>query len=142
MKFPRNARMLKGHLDFAPFASVLFSLLIFLLLAALILNYSPGIQVHLPAALPGLSGGEGEVLKLAVTADGRLYYDNQPVDEKDLQRKLTQAVRETTGPVTLELYEDTNASTGLQMRVMGLSAAAGISRFVLETQPLTPGSAR
>ena len=35
MKFPRNARMLKGHLDFAPFASVFFCLLIFVVTASL-----------------------------------------------------------------------------------------------------------
>ena len=48
MKFPRNARISRGHLDAAPFAGVLFCLLIFLLLASLV--YTPGVLINLPTS--------------------------------------------------------------------------------------------
>jgi biopolymer transport protein ExbD len=57
MKFPRNARIFKGHLDAAPFAGVFFCLLIFVLLGTLV--YTPGVRIELPVSateLPGVSG--------------------------------------------------------------------------------------
>ena len=57
MKFPRNARMFKGHLDAAPLASVFFCLLIFVLLASLI--YTPGVRIELPEAITGAPAVSG-----------------------------------------------------------------------------------
>jgi hypothetical protein len=42
MKFPRNARIFRGQLDAAPFAAVLFLLVIFLMLGSLV--YTTGSQ--------------------------------------------------------------------------------------------------
>ena len=39
MKFPRNARIFRGHLEIAPFASVFFLLVIFVSLSSLM--YTP-----------------------------------------------------------------------------------------------------
>ena len=55
MKFPRSARIFRGHLDIAPFASVFFLLVIFVMLGALI--YTPGIPVELQ--LPQANGKGG-----------------------------------------------------------------------------------
>ena len=46
MKFPRNARILRGQLDFAPFASVFFLVIIFVSLGSLV--YTPGVRVEVP----------------------------------------------------------------------------------------------
>ena len=59
MKFPRNARIFRGQLDAAPFVSVFFLLVIFVLLFSLpgSLLHTAGVRVELPvsgnAPLPG-----------------------------------------------------------------------------------------
>ena len=45
MKFPRSAKILRSQFDVAPFAAVFFTLLIFLLLAALL--PVPGLRMSL-----------------------------------------------------------------------------------------------
>ena len=48
MKFPRNARIFRGQLDAAPFASVFFLLVIFVMLGSVL--QTPGVRVDLPQA--------------------------------------------------------------------------------------------
>ena len=45
MKFPRNARITRGLQDAAPYASVFFLLVLFVMLGSLV--YTPGVQVPL-----------------------------------------------------------------------------------------------
>jgi biopolymer transport protein ExbD len=53
MKFPRNARIFSSQLDAAPFATVAFLLVIFMMLGSLV--YTPGVHIQLPVA-EGLAG--------------------------------------------------------------------------------------
>src|SRR5437870_13851550 len=101
MKFPRNARIFRGQLDVAPFASVFFLLVIFLLLASLL--YTPGVRLELPTAgdLPGI---EGDTIRVAIDFNGRLYFENQWVDENELKLRLRRAVVRSSGPPTLVVY--------------------------------------
>ena len=59
MKFPRNARIFRGQLDAAPFASVFFLLVIFVMLGTLV--HTPGVRIDLPRAddLAGTDGADG-----------------------------------------------------------------------------------
>ena len=59
MKFPRSARIFRGHLDIAPFASVFFLLMIFALLGALIEHLLAGTRLAIASGLT-LPGGRCE----------------------------------------------------------------------------------
>ena len=85
MKFPRSARIFRGHLDFAPFASVFFLLLLFALLGTFI--YTPGVQVELPRA-DDLAGTDRPTIAVAVDAAGRFYFENQPIEAVALKTSL------------------------------------------------------
>ncbi len=92
MKFPRNARIFQGRLDAAPFVSVLFLLVIFVVLGSLV--YTPGIPV--PLELPtadNFPGAEGRTVAVAIDAGGGLYYENQPISEAELKSRLEAAVK-------------------------------------------------
>ncbi len=152
MKFPRNARMFKGQLDAAPFACVLFCLLIFLLLALVV--PIPGIPIHLPDALPGEVGIQGDYVTVALDVGGPdnphgiIYFDNQIISEPELQRRLAQkvaqAVQKNQPPPALVLLTDTKVPTGQQYHLMGLAEKAGFKDFFEETLPpvfnLNPGA--
>src|SRR5438874_1402089 len=89
MKFPRNARIFRGQLDAAPFATVLFLLVIFLMLGSLV--YTPGTHIQLPLA-EGLVGTDKRPVAVAVDANGRFYFENKSIEDNELKMALHQKV--------------------------------------------------
>ena len=138
MKFPRNARMLKGHLDFAPFAAVFFCLLIFVLLASLV--YTPGVHIQLLPAVPGLTGVEGAPVPVELDREGHIYFQDQMINENDLKLRLERLVKQSSRPLALVLLADGKVTTEQQMRVWKLARDAGISSGVLPTLPEASGA--
>jgi biopolymer transport protein ExbD len=134
MKFPRNARLLRGQLDAAPVASVFFLLVIFMMLGSLV--YTPGarVELQLPRA-NGLPGTDSPAVSVAVDADGRLYYENQWIEENPLRSRLQEAVRKSPEPLTLVVQADKSVSYERLMRLTLLAREAGINEVLLATLP-------
>jgi biopolymer transport protein ExbD len=134
MKFRRNARPLRSQLDAAPFAAVFFLLVIFMMLSSLI--YTPGarLALQLPQA-DGLSGAAGRPVWVAIDADGRLYYQNQWIEEKALRGQLQEAARKSTEALTLVIYADKAVSNDRIMKLGVLARDAGIREAVLAGLP-------
>ena len=141
MKFPRNARLLRSQLDVAPFASVFFLLVIFMMLASLI--YTPGarIALQLPRA-HGLPGTDKAPVAVAIDADGRLYYQNQWIEEDALRRRLQEVARKSPEPLTLIVQADKSVSYERLMRLTLLARDAGIPDALLATLPGPPAYSR
>src|ERR1700753_1992818 len=99
MKFPRNARISRGQLDAAPFAGVLFCLLIFVLLSSLV--YTPGVPINLPESITALPGVDGPAVAVAMDPNGQLYFQNQIIVATNLLKKLQAEVARQNEPVTL-----------------------------------------
>ena len=134
MKFPRNARIARGQLDAAPFAAVFFLLVIFMMLGSLV--YTPGarLQLQLPRA-DGLAGTDKPTVSVAVDADGRLYYENERIDEAKLQGRLREAVRKSPEPLTLVVRADKSVSYDTCLRLAMLARDAGITEALLAALP-------
>jgi biopolymer transport protein ExbD len=134
MKFPRNARILRGQLDAAPFAAVFFLLIIFALLTSLI--YTPGIHIELPVApAANITGVEGPTVAVAVDKHGRYYYKNQPISEGDLKRDLELAVKKTSQPLTLILVADKETTYDVISHLTSLAQSQGIKGVLWQTLP-------
>src|SRR5882762_809767 len=108
MKFPRNAKIFRGQLDAAPFAGVFFCLVIFVLLASLV--YTPGVHIDLPDSAPGMTGVDGPTFAVALDANGLLYFENQIIEKKDLQRRLQAEVKKSAQPLTMVVLADKGVS--------------------------------
>ncbi len=136
MRFARNARILRSQLDAAPFAAVFFLLVIFMMLGSLI--YTPGarLELDLPRA-DGLAGTDRPTVRVAIDADGRLYYENQWIDENDLRRRLEAAVKRSKEPLTLVVQADKAVSYEKCLHLALLAREAGISEALLATLPRT-----
>jgi biopolymer transport protein ExbD len=132
MKFPRNARIFRGQLDAAPFAAVFFLLVMFLMGGSLI--YTPGVRIQLPLA-DDLPGTDKPTVSVAIDSGGRYYYDNQPVQDKQLSTALHQAVVASAEPLTLIVRADRAASTEMLVRLTMLARSAGITNGLLATLP-------
>jgi biopolymer transport protein ExbD len=132
MKFPRNAKVFRGHLDAAPFAGMFFCLLIFLLLASL--TYTPGVHIQLPAAVD-LPGTEHPSLAVAVDPAGQFYFQNQLVPADELRSQLQTAVKKSAEPLTLVVQADKGVRYETLASLTLLARQAGIKEALLATRP-------
>jgi biopolymer transport protein ExbD len=132
MKFPRNARIFKGQLDAAPFATVFFLLAIFLFLTSMV--YTPGVRLDLPPA-DDLPGTDKPSIAVAIDTNGRLYFENQIVEESELKGKLIRAVTNSPEPLTLVVQAHKNVTYERLISLTLLARDAGISSAWLATLP-------
>ncbi len=134
MKFTRNARLLRSQLDAAPFAAVFVLLVIFMMLGSLV--YTPGarLELQLPQG-KDLPGTDKPTVSVAVDADGRLYYENQWIEERALLSRLREAATKFSEPLTLVVRADKRVPYERLMRLTLLARDAGIVEAVLATLP-------
>jgi biopolymer transport protein ExbD len=137
MKFPRNARIFRGQLDAAPFASVFFLLIIFVFLSGLL--YSPGIRVQLPSAgdliLPG---SDRPTLSVALTTSNSYYFDDQLyTSENEFSNRLSAAAQNIARPVTLVVQADKDVSEEklIHLTVLAHGASTNIQDLLVATLP-------
>lgn len=105
MKLPRNAKIFRGQLDAAPFAGVLFLLLIFLLLNSKMI-YRPGVRIELPEMTDSVPGTSDASVVVAIDQSGQLFYESQLVGDDELIKKLKVALARSSEPLTLEILAD------------------------------------
>jgi biopolymer transport protein ExbD len=129
VKFPRNARIFRGQLDAAPFAAVFFLLVILLMLSSLV--YTPGgVPLRLPFAsdLPGVGQ---QPIAVAVDANGRLYFENQPVQTNQLRERLQRVAKASPEPPTLLVQADQAVTIEMMMRLTMVARDAGITNLLV-----------
>jgi biopolymer transport protein ExbD len=78
------------------------------------------------------SRGEPTVL-VAIDADGRLYYQNQWIDEKALFGRLQEAASKSSDPLTLVVQADKRVTHERVMSLTRLANDAGIKRALVAT---------
>ena len=133
MKFPRNARIFRGHLEIAPFASVFFLLLIFISLSFLM--YTPGVHVQLPMA-NDLAGTDKPSVAVAIDSHGRLYYENTAIAQDVLKNELSAQIRKAAGkPLALVVHADQDVPYKMLLSLTLIARDAGISEVLLATLP-------
>jgi biopolymer transport protein ExbD len=132
MKFPRNSRLLRSPFDLAPFAAVLFLLVIFLMLGALV--PISGLPLRLPVA-DNLPGTDKPTVTVVVDANGRFYFANQIVNEDKLKSALKTAVQKSREPLTLVIQADKAVTYDQFIHLTLLAREAGIQNALLATLP-------
>ncbi|EEF58199.1 ExbD/TolR family protein [Pedosphaera parvula] len=134
MKFPRNAKIMRGHLDVAPFAGVFFLLVIFLLLTSLV--YTPGVRVDLPTSSAEMAGVAGPTVSVGVDKNGIFYFENQIIDKRELKQRLAAAVAKSAPEaLTLVVQADNAVDTETWVGLMELAKEAGIKQALQEVLP-------
>ena len=132
MKFPRNSRLLRSPFDMAPFAAVLFLLVIFLMLGWL--APQAGLPVQLPAA-DNLPGTDKPTVSVALDASGRLYFADQMVTETKLKSALKTAAQKSRQPLTLVILADKAVTYEQLVHLTLLARNADITNALLATLP-------
>lgn len=132
MKFPRNARIIRGQLEVAPFAAVFFLLVMFVLVGSLV--YTPGVHIQLPTA-NDLPGSDKPSVSVAIDGNGRLYFENQLIEENELKSRLRRVVKNSAEKQILVVQADKAATFEQLVRLTLLARDAGISEALLATLP-------
>lgn len=132
MKLPRHAKIFSGKLDAAPFASVFFLLVIFVVLGQLV--YTPGVTVSLPLAAD-LPGTGQPTIAVAVAGNGQFYFENQLTSEVLLKSQLAAAVKKSPEPLTLLVQADKSVSYETIIHLSLLAREAGVKQALLATLP-------
>src|SRR5271154_4131873 len=132
MKFPRNTKLLRSPFEIAPFAAVLFLLVVFLMLGALL--PVPGIPLHPPIA-SDLPGTDKPSVAVAVDSSGRFYFANQIISEAQLKSSLSAAAKKSREPLTLVIHADKTVTYEQLVRLTLLARDAGIQNALLATLP-------
>lgn len=105
-------------------------LIIFIMVAPMI---EQGIDVTLPTAEPKAIN-VSEVLTVAVSANGRIYLENQRVTLADLRARLS-AIHAVREDVPVLIKADTDLKYGQVVEVLDAVRAVGISRLAMATRP-------
>jgi biopolymer transport protein ExbD len=134
MKLPRNAKLFRGQLDAAPFASVSFILLLLILLHSKIV-FNPGLQVDLPEVETSLPGSADPAVVVALDAAGQFYYDQQNVTLEELRDRLKAVVAQSPQPLILQVQADRSASLQATVLLLGLAEEVGMHRAHIVTRP-------
>jgi biopolymer transport protein ExbD len=137
MKFPRNTRLLRSPFDVAPFAAVFFLLVIFVMLTAIL--PTPGIPLQLPQA-DNLPGTDQPGVAVAIDSSGRLFFENQIVNETALNSALKSAAKNSREPLTLVIHADKTVTYGQLVHLTLLARDAGIRSALLATLPRAVGA--
>ena len=137
MKFPRNTRLLRSPFDVAPFAAVFFLLVIFVMLTAIL--PTPGIPLQLPQA-DNLPGTDQPSVAVAIDSSGRLFFENQIVNETALNSALKSAAKNSREPLTLVIHADKTVTYGQLVHLTLLARDAGIQSALLATLPRAVGA--
>lgn len=133
MRFPRNAKIFRGHFDVIPFASVFFLLVIFLLLNTYLV-FPPGVEIELPEA-SGLPGASNPKVIVAIDSGRNLYYQNQVIEKTALRDALVQARETAEEPLTLVILADRRVPHQEVVNLSVMARDVGVGQVVLATRP-------
>ncbi len=133
MKYPRNARIFRGHLDAAPFLGVVFLVVIFFGLQSSMV-FTPGVKINLPVQ-EGLAGTGNPAVAVAVDLAGQFYFENQAIAEAGLRDKLKATIKGAKSPMALIIEADEGVGYEVIVRLSKLARELGFREALLATRP-------
>lgn len=120
----------KSFINLTPLVDMLFIILLFFLVTSTFID-QPNIQLELPTTKHTPTSKVDEQV-LTISRDGRLFFQNEPVERKELIQVLKKAFSQQTEK-TLVLRADKNVPYGLVIDVMDAAKGAGLKKIVAPT---------
>lgn len=121
-----------SDINVTPLLDVMLVLLVIFIVTAPLLAQS--LRLDLPTAEGAQPGGAAAALTIALDAEGRLYWGEEPVTAEALAERIRAAARRDPG-TEVQLRADRAVPYGRVAELIGLVQAGGLSRigFVTET---------
>ena len=129
MKF-REKRITKSIINLTPMVDMLFLILLFFLVTSSFIE-QPNIKLELPSTKYA-STSKLEERVLMISQDGKFFFQNEPVERRDLITVLKNAFLKQDDK-TLVLRADKNVPYGVVIDIMDAAKGAGLRRIVAPT---------
>jgi biopolymer transport protein ExbD len=123
MRRRRDRRKSESEVNLTPMLDVVFIMLIFFIVTASFVKES-GIEISRPGASTAVRKEKGNIL-IAISANDQIWMNRRQVDPRALRANIERAHAENPqGSVVIQA--DTNAKTGLLVKVMDAARMAGV----------------
>lgn len=116
-----------------PMIDIIFFLLVFFMMSMLSMTVEHSVPLQLPQAATAALQTEAS-LTVGVTADGRIFVEEEPVSRADFSRRMA-AERERNPDVNVVLRADADARHADVLFVLDGLRSAGISRIGIAADP-------
>lgn len=116
-----------------PMINIIFFLLVFFMMSMLSMTVEHAVPLQLPQAATAVLQTEAS-LTVGVTADGRIFVEEEPVSRADFSRRMA-AERERNPDVNVVLRADEDARHADVLFVLDGLRSAGISRIGIAADP-------
>jgi biopolymer transport protein ExbD len=132
MQAARGKRAMISAINVTPLVDVVLVLLIILMVSA---NYivSRSLKVELPKTETS-DGVPDKPNTVVLTKDGRILWNDMPVDETKLSGEL-KALTAKDPELTLVVSADKEVPHGTVVHVLDAAKVAGVSKFAINVQP-------
>jgi biopolymer transport protein ExbD len=134
VKFQQRAnKKKKGEVNLTPMIDIIFNLLIFFLITAVISQ--KGLNIKLPSA-DSAEKRPPKSLEISITADKKIVFDGEEITEKQIFEKLKQEKNrpEEDKFDIVTLKSDENAPFGLFVSVMDSARKLGFDNLVIAAE--------
>lgn len=121
-----------SQINVTPLVDVMLVLLVIFMVTAPIIQQ--GVQVNLPQAKAGAIPGKEEQLVVAITRNGRIYLNDNPMTLPELGKKL-RAISKIQRDKEVYLRADQDVRYGIVMRTIAEIKQAGIEKLGMVTRP-------
>lgn len=115
-----------AHINVTPLVDVLLVLLIIFMITAPILTHK--VRIDLPQSMSGSPLPIVEPVRLAIGADGAMYWNDAPIDEPALRAQLA-VVAAQKNPPELDIDAAGGASYQTVARVLAAAKSQGVTRI-------------
>lgn len=121
------------HIMIIPMIDIIFFLLVFFMMSMLSMTVEHSVPLQLPQAATAALQTEAS-LTVGVTADGRIFVEEEPVSRADFSRRMA-AERERNPDVNVVLRADEDSRHADVLFVLDGLRSAGISRIGIAADP-------
>ena len=124
-----------NEINMTPLVDVMLVLLIVFIITVPVMQHS--VNVDLPRATSSPQDAKPETIRLSVDAQGRYYWNEQPIADADLQPRLQTAAQREPQP-ELHLRGDKEARYERVAQALAAAQRSGLHRIGFITEPKTP----
>ena len=124
-----------NEINMTPLVDVMLVLLIVFIITVPVMKHA--VNIDLPRATSTPQDAKPETIRLSVDAQGRYYWNEQPIGEDDLLPRLQAEARREPQP-ELHLRGDKEARYERVAQALAAAQRSGLRRIGFITEPKTP----
>ena len=125
-----------ADINVTPMVDVMLVLLVIFIITAPMFTHA--LKLDLPTAQSALAPEKPETITLGIDAAGKLYWNDQPVSEEEMDSRLADAAGKKPQP-ELQLRADKSTRYQTIAEVMSAAQSAGLTKLGFVTDPKAGG---